>query len=56
MKEKWCVEHRDGWCVTAHQPKGEPRYRDQVKTKCGYWVTLPWGFMKTKPTCNECKD
>lgn len=54
-KRVWCVEHKDGWCATAYQPKSEPRYRDRVKTKCNHWVILPWGFAKRVPTCMECK-
>jgi len=55
MKKLWCVQHRDGWCVTNSQPRGVPRERDAVKTKCGYWVTLPWGIAKRTPTCQECR-
>jgi hypothetical protein len=58
----WCVmslDRADGfmverWCAMLVQPKGEPRYRDYVRSDCGYTVTLPCGFEKREPTCEEC--
>ena len=53
----WCVQHREGWCRMARQPKSgaRPRYRDSVKTTCDYFVTLPIGFEFRVPTCPECR-
>lgn len=51
MKRRTCVRHRDGWCATVHPSK---RYRDSVKTICGYWVTLPYGLKQRMPDCEEC--
>lgn len=55
MAKAWCVRHRDGWCRTASQPKLKPRYRDNVKTYCNYWVVLPWDFEYREPDCPECR-
>jgi len=54
-QERWCVQHREGWCYTKSQPKREPRYREHVTTYCGYVVTAPWGFERRAADCPECR-
>ncbi len=48
-----CVHSRDGWCVLRDQRK--TAYSDNVETKCGMVVTLPWGIERRQPDCIECK-
>lgn len=68
MQEPWCVawimRDENGrvvsmiyqeWCMLASQPKNAPpRYRDNMKTACDHWVTLPGGMERREPTCPEC--
>lgn len=59
---EWCKRNPQGVvtdrmsCVIAHQPKGEPTYRDHVKTLCKHVVTLPVGFSQGSPTCPDCVE
>lgn len=55
LKRVWCVSHRDGWCAMKTQPVGQPQYRDHKPTLCGMVVTLPWGFSRMIPSCEECR-
>lgn len=48
-----CVRSRDGWCALRDQRK--TAYRDNVETRCGMVVTLPWGIDRREPDCIECK-
>jgi len=45
--------HRE-WCMTKSQPSGEARYRDSIKTACGYYVHATGGLERRQPTCPEC--
>ncbi len=49
----FAVRHRDGWCEIADQSSPE-EYLDNVRTKCGYVVVLPFGIARREPTCKEC--
>lgn len=50
---RWCVKHRDGWC--AVEPDEEPAEGSwSVPTVCGYYVTLPGGYDRREPDCDEC--
>lgn len=50
---RWCVRHRDGWCATA---SNRPHWEEDnnVPTRCGHFVVLPWGSAYREPTCGEC--
>ena len=52
--EVWCVRHEDGWCATDNR-KWFKDGQDSVKTACGKVVALPWGCLRTVPTCPECR-
>lgn len=42
------------WCATKDgQPFDESA--SNVATLCGYFITLPCGSGKRRPTCSECK-
>lgn len=50
----WCVKSRgDLWCATA-DGKLHSEEAASVATKCGYFVILPIGASKRRPTCREC--
>ena len=51
----WCAKHRDGWCAIKPNRK-PPDDIDQVATRCGYFICLPWGLEKREPTCSECRQ
>ncbi len=48
-----CVEHRQGWCAVESKAKLS-EVSVNVPTRCGMFVTLPYGFQKRLPTCKEC--
>lgn len=52
-RKRWCVQHKDGWCLTLMGIKF-PESTWNVETKCGHFVVLPIGCEKRKPTCAEC--
>ena len=54
QEKPWCVQHRDGWCCTKAQPRGKPRYRDNVKTLCDHYVICTSRFERRQPDCPEC--
>ena len=49
-----CVRHRDGWCIAKNQSSLD--YNDNMQTKCGYVIWLPWQIDRRKPTCKDCID
>lgn len=50
----WCVQHDHGWCAAGKNE--EPREGSvSVATRCGHFVTLPYGYKLGRPTCDECK-
>ena len=48
-----CVRSRDGWCALRDQR--QTTYRDSMETRCGMFVTLPWGIERRTPDCVECR-
>lgn len=50
------AKHRDGTCVPENKSSCVGGAAS-VKTLCGYFVTLPFGYPKDRrPTCHECRD
>ena len=50
---RWCVQSLDGWCGVqgGRRPAmGE----NNVETRCGMWVAMPWGIERREPTCPDC--
>ncbi len=47
------VRHKDGWCEKADQT-ATPEYADNIRTKCGWVVVLPFAIARREPTCHEC--
>lgn len=54
MKNRWCVQHREGWCACEVNRK-PAESNDHVPTVCGHVITLPFGFEKRQPTCKDCR-
>ncbi len=52
-RKRWCVKHLSGWCACALDRKPEED-SISVKTACGHYITLPFGFERRLPTCDEC--
>ena len=50
----WCVQHRAGWCATKDGKK-PAETENNVPTRCGFFVVLPWGFERRVPTCTDCE-
>jgi hypothetical protein len=50
----WCVQHRDGWCMTSRQARPPREGAGLIRTKCGCFVVLPWGLEKRRPDCKNC--
>ena len=49
----WCVQHSEGWC--AVQKNIIPlESANNVPTRCGGFIILPFGFQKQVPTCPDC--
>lgn len=48
-----CVRSRNGWCALRDQR--QTTYRDSMETRCGMFVTLPWGIERRTPDCEECR-
>lgn len=41
---KVAVRHREGVCMAVE--KRSLAYEDHVKTRCGYFVSFPWGLCR----------
>ena len=52
----WCAKHKNGWCALASQPASQPRYRDNMKTKCKHFVMLTGSIELREPTCEDCRE
>lgn len=53
IMKTWCVKNVDGWCATA---TGRP-FKEaacNVRTRCKFFISLPWGCEEREPTCPEC--
>ena len=57
-RKRWCVRHRDGWCIRKDESKAARDAEDftAVETLCDHWITLPGGMERRRPTCEECKS
>jgi hypothetical protein len=42
--------------MAASQPKAQMKYRDSVKTACGYFVIATGGIERREPSCPECLE
>lgn len=52
LKYPMCVRVPNGWCACVHDIINHEAL--SVRTVCGRFVTLPWGFTKRLPTCPQC--
>ena len=52
-KKVWCVQGRDGWCACKRNAKPGER-TDNVATRCGMFIVLPWDWKIRVPDCAEC--